>query len=651
MIVTGSSDEKGAVLEWLQTQFGVSAATVLVDPALISFNAAKLAALPLDVKVVALKGARTVHAKFYWLEGASGNAALMGSANCSRAAWITPPDQGGNVEVIAVYDDPDQGDFSSVLNRIVSDEVEPANLLQIGTESDEEHSAGHVFPVAEVSWERLLSEIKVVFVTALPDGSSVLVRLTSHTLQCGPDLERRVWSSTVTVDPFISRGTAFAEVQVVLPSGDRVPTQQIWINDQAELRNSAKTRAIGDTIRGMGGFQPSSEHQKIVAELQRIGIALLNDSSLFPDPLARATKTERPKHKSDNDADAPPVDPEKLIRSIANVQHSATGGHDSGSLNGITLSGVFRALFDFDEVGEEASTVDDPDDPNPGPISTPHPPKPKDTNGVPPPPERARARLKKDMEEYLRRFADKPFAGSCTVTQFVQAAAYPLAVVVNGAKGGWIDSASGKDWTNRVFDVLFSESYAGAFGLLDAVRRRCQETGQAEAFNVIVGDGTLWAAMLAGISRAEWSGQDGKIKKASALRKVLLSQQLLASADSRRMGALINSVERQSGASSLLALAQHASAGLTQIERYVSDNMASLQALSSKAIHMAGDVLFHPDRGWAFVLKQDPDGMKLEVYRQNSAKVMKVVAAFYLNVTRAAQSDSKLLALLKALPG
>jgi hypothetical protein len=60
--------------------------------------------------------------------------------------------------------------------------------------------------------------------------------------------------------------------------------------------------------------------------------------------------------------------------------------------------------------------------------------------------------------------------------------------------------------------------------------------------------------------------------------------------------------------------------------------MASLQALCSKAVHIAGDALFHPDRGWAFVLKKHPDGTKLGVYRQNSAKVMKVVAAFYLNV-------------------
>ena len=67
----------------------------------------------------------------------------------------------------------------------------------------------------------------------------------------------------------------------------------------------------------MGRWHPTSEHQKIIAELQRIGIALLTDNSLFPDPLPNHANPEEEKTAEGPPGDAPAVDPEQLIRSIS----------------------------------------------------------------------------------------------------------------------------------------------------------------------------------------------------------------------------------------------------------------------------------------------------------------------------------------------
>jgi hypothetical protein len=56
--------------------------------------------------------------------------------------------------------------------------------------------------------------------------------------------------------------------------------------------------------------------------------------------------------------------------------------------------------------------------------------------------ERARTKLRKDMDEFVRKLAEKDFAARCTVTQLVQAVAYPLAVTANETRGGWIDAMS-----------------------------------------------------------------------------------------------------------------------------------------------------------------------------------------------------------------
>jgi len=464
-----------------------------------------------------------------------------------------------------------------------------------------------------------------------------------------------VWSATMAGDPFRGRGTVFGDVRVTLADGHELSPQQVWINDLAELRTSARGRSFGEVVRNLGRGHPTSEYQKIVAELHRIGTALLTDNSVFPDPLFRNTKPEKEAVTGGGPVGAPPVDPEQLIRSIE-IHGAPEHAHSAYGLNGVTLTGVLRALFDIpDEELESSATEEsnDPDGPDPQPGSPP-PRKPPTLPHPPMPPERARIRLRRDMDEFVRKLAEKEFAANCTVTHLVQAVAYPLAVIANGTRGGWIDPTSGQDWTTRVFDTSFCAPYpVRAVGLLNAVRQRCEASGELQAFRAIVGDGTLWAAMLASVSRTVWVGANSGLKKAFALRTVLLSQELLASAEAGRMSSLITNVERQSGLSSVLNLARDAKAILTAFEKYLVVNWDDLikRQISCKPAHLPGDVLFHLTGGWAFVMEPigNIDETKLRVYRQNSAGEIRVSSGFYLNVTRSAEGDAKLLGWLKQL--
>ena len=99
------------------------------------------------------------------------------------------------------------------------------------------------------------------------------------------------------------------------------------------------------------------------------------------------------------------------------------------------MTGVLRALFDFGDEEFETGATEDPNDPEGGQPSGTHPPQKPPT--LPPPllpPERARAKLRKDMDQFVRKLAEKEFSSNCTVTQLVQAVAYPLAVIANGTR-------------------------------------------------------------------------------------------------------------------------------------------------------------------------------------------------------------------------
>lgn len=655
VVVTGSSDDRGAVLQWLHDQFGVSLVTVLLDPSMVSFDPAKLTALPFSVEVIKPRDARTVHAKLCWLEGPDGCAAVMGSPNCSSAAWLISPGGGGNVEAIAVYDNPSRADFDKILARVAPSETEPASLVHAPESVANKLQSSRLYAVAEVSWERLMGELTVVFATPIPNGAAVAVELSGDRAVCQHNGNGHVWSGTLAPGLFRGRGTLFGTVAITLGGGEELPQQQIWINDLAELRTSARGRGIGDGIRNLSRWHPTTEHQKILAELQRIGIALLTDHSLFPDPLLKHTRTEKEKGKEELSGIAPAVDPEQLIRSLGAQNQGIEHVHGSHALNGVTLTGVLRALFDFEEEELETGATEDPDDPEGGQPPGPQPPhKPPTPPPTPLPPERARAKLRKDMDQFVRKLAETEFSSNCTVTQLVQAVAYPLAVIANGTRGGWIEATSGQDWTTRVFDTSFCAPYSdGAVGLIEAVRRRCEANGELHAFRAIVGDGTLWAAMLAGVSKTAWTGVNSGIKKAFALRRVLLSQELLSSADAGRMGSLLTNIERQAGLSSVLSLATDATAILTDVEHHMVLHWDDLMAhqKSSKPAHYPGDALFHPKGGWAFVMEQtaSSDETKIRVYRQNRAGEAKVQSGFYLDVTQAADANAKISAWLKRL--
>lgn len=82
-------------------------------------------------------------------------------------------------------------------------------------------------------------------------------------VSCNPQCGDVLWSAKLAADPFGVRGTVFGLVWVTLPDGRDLPTQQIWLNDLAELRNSAKTRGIGETMKHLGRPHATSEYQRI----------------------------------------------------------------------------------------------------------------------------------------------------------------------------------------------------------------------------------------------------------------------------------------------------------------------------------------------------------------------------------------------------
>lgn len=635
-IITGSTDRNGALPDWLQRTFGVKRCMVVVDPDRTIFEAARLDELPLSVDVLRAPVGCPVHAKLLWLRGVDGDAAVMGSANCSATGWLLSPDDGGNVEIVVVYDEVSGETLGDAAHLFDREDLEAFALREPLEGVAPARPPTSRIQVIEVGWERGSGEIRIVLAKALGRQAGVVIQLADRRLRCVPGDPDGSWWWTELSHPLNAiRETLLCELAFTLDDGSQV-REMHWINDLGELRHSSRGRQISDVLTALRSPSPQSEQQKILLDLQRISVALLTESSAFPDPLARKPVAVT----AEGDTEAPALDPDQLIRSLDEIEEHESYGKSSRPGAGLSLLGVMKALFELEETDTASELKED------GPEEKPSEVKAKVPEEAPS--DRKKEHLSRQMAQFLDQLSSTEFAARCTVTQMVQAAAFPLAVGILGRRGQWITDKEAEGWAVKVYDALFQKER----GLLAVVESRYSGEGRQEDFSRIVGDGMLWLVLLISLSSLDWEGTEGNFEKALALRSVLRQRQLLASTQTGRIQTLFACLERRQ-AQDLTERATHTIGQLDELEEHLESQWEHLLTTQESAVvHERGDLLWRKGIGWAIAREESAAerGANFTIYLHHRGSDRTVRAAgFYINVTKAGQSDPTIAALLAQL--
>ncbi len=639
-IITGSTDKSGAMLAWLNREFGVREATIIIDKGQVSFLAEEIAALPMRVDVVHFPAPSPIHAKFYWFDGPVGSAAIVGSANCSAAAWLQTPRGGGNIEAVAVHDNAESNDFEAILKLFESPELKPAILLaNVSTPPDKENTgpAFHSYP--EINWHADTGEIRAHFKSDLPsdavveflfsNGYSVEMRKAS--------INNRLWVAELTLSPMDAR-TLFGTI-TVQSKGREIGRFFKWINDVRELNFASKARRMADPILDLARAQNLAEQKKMIVQLQQIALALISEPDAFPDPLIHAeAKKKKDTEKQPEQAKA--VNPADLIKSMNDLKAHLPKGKCSPTDFSLSIAGIMRALFDLSEspLEDEAEAADEPDENGDGKKQG--EPKKKDPEQFP----RAeigianKKRLRSQLEEFISRMGSNDFANCTTATQLVQAAAFPLAVAFKGQHLGWVEEDQAQSWIVRVCDLLFVRVYGEqkTQGLLAHIRKRYAGEDKELDFLKVVGDGTLWLALLSSLALIHWGARNGPIERALMLRAVWQAQDLIKSADSGRMGMLLRLLDSQR-ANAIVVRAPAAIERLQRIEGLLATQQDLLLAeqMEIGLRHQIGDLLWRDSAGWAEARTEAACNEKCSIYLHKRAQEVPVTGGFYVNVTKA----------------
>lgn len=607
-IATGSTDEGGALLGFFHKNFGVTQATILLNPENASFKEEKISALPLMVQLLKPADNRRVHAKCYWFTGPTGPAAIIGSANCSSAAWLLLPRNKGNVESVVVYDNPSEADYQSLLKRFSAEETLPAVLL-VNAEPPEDPPTLTSYPIADVTWEHTRGELAITFTTPPPRDASVLAEICGVENPCETTANELVWIANP--DPMLLKSKLSVTGTVVIVAGPEKILQKFWVNDLGDLQVFADGQRFVDPITGLRNARTSSEQQKIVNALQSLANMILTDQRTFTRDFpgdARRAKLNRGGTKEET---IPATDPEVLIRSIDDLLNQAKGQPGAYGLYGISLTGVMRTFFEFGEEQADLAPIPEPEIDPVGPPKAKQPPAKPST--PPPPPKATRVKLHKQLAAFKDRFRSEDFAKNCSAEQLIQAAAYLLGIVVYGVEGGWFEADDAKETVTTVIDILVWKDYPKrGVGLLDTVRRRYNDSDKSEDFRLVVGDGTLWAAMLAALWKTPWEGVNASLQKGLAMRAVLTCQNLLSTAPAVRLAALLRGLGPMFIPSAVLDESVRMNSRLTKLEEFAIGNWDRLEAQQQASTPQVreGDVHYHYVAGWVFTIKQSGNSAK-----------------------------------------
>jgi len=659
-LFTGSTDQNGAFIEWCHKMLGIKTCIIAANENHVAFDKAILNKIPVDISIAPIDSNQMMHAKFYLFEGDNENSVVMGSANCSRRAWLMAPNKGGNVEAVAVYDDVDKNEFLDILSRFPNDKISINELNITIEDSLPDPITTDLYKITCITLDRFTSELKLELKEELPEQSDVKILINDvlHTLIQYKN-DKAIWgTSLVDIPGSQYNETLFAEVIFDKP-GENTVSQLHWINDLAKIKSASKSRRINDAARNFFDAKNDTEYGKALRELTFISNIILDDPDSFDDPVYITSRSKD--NKDDEKVDAKPLTSASLYKSIADIEVSSSSEIvHGGQLNtSLSFAGIMNFFFSFQDelttsdsfLDEESDGIDldaenEPDKNKPGPDE-----KDEKKRSID---EKFRKRLAKQMDQYFDKFRSESFREHCTVSQLKQAAAYPLVITVFGKRNGWVEKDLVEQWVTTTIDILFKIIIGSHNGLLDFVKERSSTKSQLEIFNRVVGDGTLWIALLTAIEEVEWNGENGYVNKALAISAILDHQTLLASAEPGQMEALIKKHKFKQTAEWIIKKPIKSVSTLKKIINYIIKNFDQLMINQLEKEHIRGDLLFGKNIGWGLVLDEritiysTPRAMKVYLHKRGmDGKVQS--HGFFINIRIAQENDNKLSKLISNL--
>jgi hypothetical protein len=620
-IFTGSTDVEGAFLLWAQKTFGIEKATICLSPAFASFDAAKLTQLPLTVRFVRADPARRMHAKFYWFSGPDGNAAVMGSANCSAAAWLANHD-GGNVELMLPYDQAAYAEFARLLAVFEGEQLTSAQILTPPPVQEGE-PGGEAAQIYRIVSLRLRSPSRAIeaALEPMPVGvNTVDLIIASGTDEIRVPLTARgnIFVGRLPPDTSIGVVTAFATIEFASDFGP-VTTRPRWIDNEPVLERNTREREADPNLQEFGrrDFGNVSQ-QRILDAIYSVSADLLNSKD--PQWVSKSGHGGTPgTPKKEHDADNGPIhmiDPAKVLFNLKDiVANKGTKGPSRGGFYGVSLQGAIAMLFSSEDEKEidlsrEKWQGEKPDDDmSDDDAGNDAPREPDDNPRIVVTTAETLAAFRSQIDHFLFELGHETYANTCSAVKLMQAVAFPILVCVKVKEAGWLPDGMLANVATRVVDIMLDKRYGRdkPKGLFRQVQARYEALGHHEEFLRTVGEGALWAALLASLASTETGSLAYLICQAAAISSVLACPELVAVSSADQLSALVRNLIIRGAPFAVTERAAKLAEAMDRLTTVLHENWDEtyLDQGRGRALQPGGAIMWSPVWGWQ-ILSRSP---------------------------------------------
>jgi len=656
-IAAGSTDSSAAMVRWAVDTFNIRQVILEIDKECCNLDPLLLTDLGIDFRLNLTPGKPRSHLKVAVFESDQSSAAVVGSANCSSAAWLRSSENSGNIESVVIYDECDPTEFHSLFLMKDQDAIPWHNADLIAhDEKKEDDSDEPDVPVRQLRQVQIEKGANTVYVRLLPNppADQTVVAVVAN--------KRFILSYFPAEDVWISQSvdwpeeicTPFAWVEIGSPGK---PTNVVWIDDLDSLGDTSNWQLPLRAIRHLDRHMLSAGYRKLLNDLGLLSSTLLENTNDFQDKVLSRRQGET----EEVQVEAQPVDPRSLIKSISDLHEVARSlQHSAGLSTTLTLTGIMRLFFyeakdateSHDPTKSESKKSKEEEDRNTENGSD-------DASGVAQlhePTEKEKRRLLQQLNNFVEKLSSAEFADRCSARQLQQAAAYPLAVAkfaVQGPLGQDIEEEL-SDVVIRVVEVLLkrrqtlmSNDQARILEpLLEEVFQRYSAEGRKDDFRRIIGDGVLWLVLTSSLTMVQEQGRQFEL--ALLMRDVVQNGLLTATAIPERLALLARRLVDKESSVVYTKQASVATELVVALEDYLEKCWGGYEEAKRVFDDEVGDWLWRPEIGFVRITALTEDHRKALIHVRKRAADLANPAYlnYYMNIRQLQARDDKLRSLI-----
>jgi len=657
-VATGSTDSSAAMIRWSVDRFNIKQVLLEVDRDCCDLNPFLLNDLAIDLRLNLTSGNPRSHLKVVVFESDHSSAAVIGSANCSSAAWLRSSENSGNVESVVIHDECEPAEFHSLF-LMKDDDAIPWDKAGLIPQSEEEETGKEEEdnPIRQLRQMQIEKSARSIYVRLSPNppaDQKVVAVVGDKKFVLTYFIAEDVWVSQSVEWPE-EICTPFAWVEIGSPGE---PTNVVWVDDLESLADTSDWQLPLRAIRHLDRHMLSAEYRRLLNDLSLLSSTLLNNR----DDLQDVVLSQRRNEAEEGDIEAQALDPRSLIKSISDLQEGARHlRHGAGLSTTLTLTGIMRLFFcetndndsgSYDPTKAESkksSEEEDRDTESGSDVSA-------DVAQLHEPTEKEKKRLLQQLSEFTDNLSSAEFADRCSARQLQQAIAYPLAVARFAAQGplGQDIESELSDIVVKVVEVLLkrkvmliaNDQKRELEPLLEEVRQRYSTENREDDFRRIIGDGVLWLVLTSSLTMIRDQGRQFEL--ALLVRDVVQNGLLTATATPERLALLARRLVNEESSATYMKKASMVTEAVVALEEHLGECWEQYDDTKRVFDDKVGDWLWRPELGFARItaLAEDHGQANIHVRKRAADLSNPAYLNFYLNIRQLQTRDAKLRTLI-----